>query len=146
MKKVNFTIQGNKYEVEILSLENNIAQVEVNGTPYEVEIEEKIKSTKTPKLVRSTVVPSTELGASLKTNKPSGHKGAGLVKAPLPGLILSVSVKEGDIVKIGDRLLIMEAMKMENNINSDKEGKVISVKIKTGDIVLEGDVLVEIGG
>jgi biotin carboxyl carrier protein len=90
------------------------------------------------------VVPSTSADRA-KTSKPSERKGAGGVNAPLPGTILEVKVKEGDIVKTGDLLLIMEAMKMENNIKADKEGKVLSVKVHPGDSVLEGDVLVEIG-
>ena len=72
-------------------------------------------------------------------------KGVGHVKSPLPGIIINVHVKEGDVVKIGDKLLTLEAMKMENNINSDKEGKIIAVKVQKGDSVLEGDILVEIG-
>jgi biotin carboxyl carrier protein len=94
--------------------------------------------------VRPKVVPSSESDRA-KTSKPTERKGAGLVKAPLPGTILQVFVKEGDLVKSGDKLLIMEAMKMENNITADTEGKVTAVKVKQGDAVLEGDVLVEIG-
>lgn len=144
MKKFKFTLRGNKYEVELHSIEDNIALIEVNGSKYEVEIEREIKTSKTPKLVRETAIPSSESDKA-KTSKPSEKKGAGNIKAPLPGTILQIFVKEGDIVKSGDRLLIMEAMKMENNITSDKEGKITAVKIKTGDSVLEGDVLVEIG-
>ena len=82
---------------------------------------------------------------SAKTSKPSATKGVGFVKAPLPGTILELKTKVGDEVKVGDILLVMEAMKMENNIKSDKAGKITSVKINNGDSVLEGDVLVEIG-
>lgn len=144
MKKFTFTINGNKYEVEIDSVEKNNAEITVNGTSYNVTLEKDIKPAKTPILTRKLAVPSTEVSVS-KTNKPSDAKGTGLIKSPLPGVILEVLVKEGDVVKIGDKLLIMEAMKMENNINSDKAGKVVSVKVKNGDSVLEGEVLVEIG-
>ncbi|MGK9475471.1 acetyl-CoA carboxylase biotin carboxyl carrier protein [Melioribacter sp. OK-6-Me] len=146
MRKFKFTINGNNYDVEILSFEDNIAELEVNGTRYHVELEKKLQTPKTPKLVRSTAAPSTDIDVSTKkTSKPTEKKGTGFVKSPLPGVILSVHVKEGDSVKIGDKLIILEAMKMENNINSDKEGKVISIKVKPGDSVLEGDILVEIG-
>jgi biotin carboxyl carrier protein len=146
MKKFKFTIQGNEYDVEIMNVEDNLAEIEVNGTTYKVEVEKKLQQTKTPKLVRSVVSPSTESHASTaKTSSPSSLKGAGHVKSPLPGTILNVFVKEGDTVKIGDRLLILEAMKMENNINADKEGIIKSVKIRVGDSVLEGDTLIEIG-
>ena len=147
MKKYKFTINGNQYDVEIQNIEDNIVEVEVNGTKYQVEIEKKIQTTKTPKLVRAAATPSTETDKSIqKTAKPSEAKGVGTIKSPLPGVVLNILVKEGDVVKIGDKLLILEAMKMENNINSDKEGKITSIKVKPGDSVMEGDVLIEIGG
>lgn len=146
MKNFKFTIQGNKYDVNILNVEDNIAEVEVNGTVYKVEVDKKITSSKTPKLVRTVAVPSTETTPSqLKTSAPSAPKGTGFVKSPLPGVILDVYIKEGDHVKVGQKLILLEAMKMENNINADKEGIVKSVKVKKGDSVLEGDILVEIG-
>lgn len=144
MKKFTFTIRGNKYDVELLNIEDNSAEIEVNGSHYEVEIHKEIKATKTPKLVRAQVFPSGEADKS-KTSKPSERKGAGGIKAPLPGTILEIKVKVGDDVKAGDTLLIMEAMKMENNIKADKGGKITDIKVKPGDSVLEGDVLVEIG-
>lgn len=147
MKKFKFTIQGNPYEVDILNVEDNIAEVDVNGTVYKVELEKAIQQTKTPKLVRSTVSPSTDSNPSIaKTSSPAAPKGTGHVKSPLPGVILNIHVKEGDSVKIGDKLITLEAMKMENNINADKEGKIKSIKVKQGDSVLEGDLLIEIGG
>lgn len=146
MKKFKFTIQGNKYDVHILNVEDNIAEIEVNGAVYQVEVDKVISQSKTPKLVRSVVVPSTESGKSeQRTSAPTAPKGTGFIKSPLPGVILQVYVKEGDIVKVGTKLLMLEAMKMENNINADKEGVVKSIKVKTGDSVLEGDVLIEIG-
>lgn len=145
MKKFKFTIRGNKYNVELLNLEDNIAEIEVNGSKYEVEIEQEIKTSKTPKLVRSKAVPSSEYDKA-KTSKPTEKKGAGAVKAPLPGTILEIKAKVGDVVKSGDLLLVMEAMKMENNITADKEGKVSAINVNNGDSVMEGDVLVEIGG
>jgi glutaconyl-CoA/methylmalonyl-CoA decarboxylase subunit gamma len=144
MKKFKFTIHGNDYNVEILNFEDNVAEIDVNGAVYKVQVHQEIKSTKTPRLVRAKVEPS-QVAAVPKTSKPDEHKGAGVIKAPLPGTIIQVQVKTGDKVKIGDRLLIMEAMKMENNINADKEGAVKEIKVKEGDSVLEGDVLVEIG-
>ena len=144
MKKFKFTIRGNNYDVELLNIEDNIAEVEVNGTKYEVEIHKEIKVSKTPKLTRAAVVPSSESDRA-KTSKPSEKKGTGQIKAPLPGTILEVKAREGDLVKVGDVLLVMEAMKMENNIKADHEGKVTAIKVRQGDAVLEGDVLVEIG-
>jgi biotin carboxyl carrier protein len=146
MKKFKFNIHGNDYDVEILNVEDNIAEIEVNGTTYKVEVDKKLQQTKTPKLVRAVVAPSTEShAATAKTSSPAAQKGAGHIKSPLPGTILNVFVREGDPVKIGDKLLILEAMKMENNINADKEGIVKILKVKVGDSVLEGDTLIEIG-
>ncbi len=146
MKKFKLTINGNQYEVNIVSVDDNIADVEVNGTHYQVEVDKQIQKTKTPKLVRSVVSPSTDSSPSIqKTSSPSTQKGVGFVKAPLPGVILNVHVHEGDMVKIGDKLITLEAMKMENSVNSDKEGKIISIKVRQGDSVLEGDLLIEVG-
>ncbi|HKB86877.1 MAG TPA: biotin/lipoyl-containing protein [Ignavibacteriaceae bacterium] len=144
MKKFKFTIQGNSYDVEILNFEDNTAEIDVNGTIYKVDVEHEVKKVKTPKLVRNKVEPSAG-GDIAKTSRPSERKGAGAIKAPLPGTIIEVRVKPGDKVKMSDKLLVMEAMKMENNINSDREGTIIDVKVKAGDAVLEGDLLVEIG-
>ncbi|UCH64891.1 MAG: acetyl-CoA carboxylase biotin carboxyl carrier protein subunit [Ignavibacterium sp.] len=143
MKKFKFTIQGNIYEVEILNIEDNIAEIEVNGSPYQVEIHKELKTPKTPKLVRKAVEPSPESDTT-KTHKPSDKAAAAGIKAPLPGTILEIKKNVGDEVKVGDTILIMEAMKMENNINADKNGKIKSLKVSVGDSVLEGDVLVEV--
>lgn len=146
MKKFKFTIQGNKYDVNIVSVEDNIAEIEVNGATFTVEVDKVIAQSKTPKLVRSVAVPSTDVSPSQqKTSAPTTPKGVGFIKSPLPGVILNVHVKEGDAVKVGTKLITLEAMKMENNINADKDGIIKSVKVKTGDSVLEGDVLIEIG-
>lgn len=146
MKKFKFTINGNIYDTEILNIEDNIAEIEVNGTLYKVEVDKTMKTTKTPKLVRPAAVPSTDSHPSVaKTSSPTAPKGTGSIKSPLPGVILEMFVKEGDIVKMGQRLLMLEAMKMENNIEADKAGKVISIHKHKGDSVMEGDVLIIIG-
>lgn len=146
MRKFRFKVKNNQYDVDIVNIEDNIAEVVVNGTPYHVEVERKIQQTKTPTLVRSKAEPSTDAHKSVaRTSSPSTPKGTGTIKCPLPGTVLKIHVKEGDFVKIGDRLLTLEAMKMENNINSDKEGIIKSIKVREKDSVLEGDILMEIG-
>jgi biotin carboxyl carrier protein len=146
MKKFSFTINGNPYDCEIKNVEDNIAEVEVNGVSYAVEFDRVLETTKTPKLVRPEAVPSTDITRSeQKTSSPAGPKGSGFIKSPLPGTIIDVHVKEGDVVKTGDKLITLEAMKMENIINSDKSGKVVSVKVKKSDAVMEGDILIEVG-
>jgi glutaconyl-CoA/methylmalonyl-CoA decarboxylase subunit gamma len=138
MKKFNFSISGNKYEVDIKEIEDDVAQIEVNGTIYNVEIHREVKAIKTPKLVRSAIVSKPGEG-SIQRKDASGYQ----VKSPLPGNIFKILVKEGDVITKGDVVLIMEAMKMENNVMAEKDGTVKSVKVKVGDNVLQNDVLVE---
>lgn len=147
MKKFKFIINGNQYEARIESIEDNVAEIEINGTSYSVELEKSIEPVaKTPKLVRAIAVPSTDSHpAVVKTSSPDSPKGNGTIKSPLPGTIFELHVKEGDMVKIGQRLLTLEAMKMENNIDSDKEGRVVSIKKQKGEAVMEGDILIIIG-
>ncbi len=138
MKTYKFTISGNKYTVNIKSFEDNIAEIELNGTPYTVEMEQEIKTSKTPKLIRPEK-PAQEAPREIQ-------KGSGLSKitAPLPGTIFKLIAKVGDVVKKGDSVLIMEAMKMENNVLAEKEGMVKKILVKEGDSVLQGDLLIEI--
>ncbi len=139
MKKFEFTIKGHKYEVVVNDFEDSVANIEVNGTTYEVEVHKDKKVTKTPKLVRHPVVSKPGEGTIT-------HDNAGLfkVKAPLPGSIFKLKVAVGDAVKKGDVLLIMEAMKMENNIMSEKGGVVKFIKVAVNDTVLQDDLLMEI--
>lgn len=136
MKSYTFTISGNTYKVDIKSIEENVAEIEVNGTLYEVELGKEIQTPKTPKLVRYTP-PKTKSPEPLTTN------GLSLIKAPLPGTIVAVHVQPGSTVKSDQPLLILEAMKMENNIYAEKEGIVKNVKVAAGDTVMQGDILIE---
>ena len=90
---------------------------------------------------RPAAAPKTETGAPVVTKQPTASKKDG-VKSPLPGVILDIKVKEGDTVKRGQTIIILEAMKMENNINANKDGKVAEIKVNKGDSVLEGTDLV----
>lgn len=138
MKNFKFSIRGNDYEVEVKSLEDNVAEIEVNGTLYEVELKREMKEPKTPKLVRKPIATSSD-AHEIKKEEVALHK----VKAPLPGTIMQVFVRPGDQVKKGDRLLIYEAMKMENNIMAEKDGIVKTIRVTPGDNVLQDDVLIE---
>ncbi len=137
MKKFKFKISGNSYEAVVKSFEQNIVDIDINGTNYKVELEKEIAKPKTPKLVRAKVQTSKE-DAAVKTKIGS------LVKAPLPGTIFKLKCKIGDEVAPGDVLLIMEAMKMENNIQAEIAGKVKSIMVAEGDSVLQGDILLEL--
>lgn len=125
MKKFKFTIRRNEYDVHINSFEDNIAEIDVNGSIYQVELAEEVKTTKTPKLVRSKPVQTKE-------EKPKPASGLSKVVAPLPGSIFKLLVKEGDAVKKGTPILILEAMKMENNILAEKDGVVNKVLVSEG--------------
>lgn len=145
MKKFKFNLNNNSYEASVLSFEDNIIKIDVNGTVYDVQVDKKIEQQKTPTLVRTKSEPSTDSHkATAKTSSPSEKKGAGVIKAPLPGTIISILVKVGDYVKPGMKLLTWEAMKMENNLTADREGTIKNIKVKTGDTILEGDTLIEI--
>ena len=139
MKQYKYKINGNLYKVTVNDIdENNIATVEVNGTPYKVEIDKPV----VPKPVtRPAAAPKTESGAPVVTRKPAASNKSA-VKSPLPGIILELKVKVGDAVKKGQTVLILEAMKMENNIHADKDGKVTAINVNNGDSVLEGTDLI----
>jgi glutaconyl-CoA/methylmalonyl-CoA decarboxylase subunit gamma len=141
MKKYKFTISGHDYDVHIKDLEDNIAEVDVNGTRYEVVVHNEIKTTKTPRLVRKPLEKLPGEGQIKKRESTGKHE----VTAPLPGTILKLNVSVGDMVTEGQNLLVMEAMKMENQVQTTKGGEVLSVKVSVGDTVQQDDVLIEIG-
>lgn len=143
MKSFKYTINGNVYKVHINSVIDDIAEVEVNGTPYSVKMEKPAKKQMIT-LNRPAQAPTTPTGAPV-VNRPTSSGAAGAVKSPLPGVILSVDCKVGDTVKRGQKILVLEAMKMENNINADRDGKITEIKVNKGDSVLEGADLVIIG-
>lgn len=137
MKQYRFKIRGNIYDAFIKKFENNIVDIEINGTRYEVEIERKVQKRKTPTLIRPKVAVSPD-DATIKKNKQTGF----VVNAPLPGTITKLIVNIGDEIKAGDVLLIMEAMKMENNIMAEKSGTIKEIKVSAGQSVLQNDTLI----
>ena len=143
MKEYKYKINGNLYNVVIGDIEDNIAHVEVNGTHYTVEMEKKPKAAPAPKpVVRPAVKPATAPAAAAPVAKPAAGGAKSGVKSPLPGVILDIKVNVGDEVKKGQTLIILEAMKMENSINADKDGKVAAINVSKGESVLEGTDLV----
>jgi biotin carboxyl carrier protein len=137
MRRYKFTISGNKYNVEIKSFEENIAEIEVNGTSYQVELGKEIKTPQTPKLIRYTP-PTPPKAPALNT------PGISLIKAPLPGTIIAITVLPGMQIKLDQPVIILEAMKMENNVFAEKSGTVKTVRVAVGDTVMQGDILIEI--
>ncbi len=151
MKKYSLKINGNPYEVKIedINESSTMARVTVNGVKYDVEIEGgKASAPKKPHVVAApeatglSVTPKTPIAT--KPAAPAAAASGLKVTCPLPGTILSINVKEGDTVAAGQTLLVLEAMKMENNIDAERGGVVKQVLVQTGATVMEGDVLLVI--
>jgi biotin carboxyl carrier protein len=138
MKSFKFKIHENNYKVNVLSKEGNVIELEVNGTQYSVKLNEEVKTSKTPTLIRSASQRPVE---PLKVN-PSTQRTK--ILAPIPGTILVVDVKVGDTVKVGDRLVQLEAMKMENNITSEKSGVIRAVHVVKDQKVLQNELMIEL--
>lgn len=142
MKKFKFTINGQQFDVEVNDFEEQSAVISVNGTNYEVEVEREIQKTKTPTTIARKAVETKPGEGVIKKAAPSA--GGFKVQAPLPGSIFKMNVAVGDTVKEGDCLLVMEAMKMENNVLSEKAGTISAINVKVGDSVLQDDLLIVI--
>jgi len=149
MKDYSLKINGNQYDISIedVNEESTMANVTVNGVAYEVEIVGEQAS----KMKKPQVVPAPKaagLSVTPTTAAPSAQAAAGgpglQVKSPLPGTILSVNVKEGDRVAPRQTLFVLEAMKMENNIDAERGGVVKSIHVQKGATVMEGDLLIVI--
>lgn len=150
MGKYNFRINGHDYQVDVNSVEGGIADVTVNGTDYKVELADAVPAPAqqavrpTPQTVSTGATAVTPQAAQTAT--PTAPQGKGeVVTAPLPGVILDIKVKVGDAVKAGQTVAVLEAMKMENEIESTASGTVTAVNAGKGDSVLEGAAIITIG-
>ncbi len=152
MKDYSLKINGHNYDVQIDDVNETsaLAHVVVNGVAYEVEIEgaktlpaSKPQVAPAPKSANSAMItpsgaaPSPRIAAAAPT---SGYA----VKCPLPGTVLGVKVAVGDTVTAGQTLLVLEAMKMENDIDADRGGVVKEILVQQGATVMEGDNLIVI--
>lgn len=133
MKEYKYKINGENYNVTINEVGQTTAQVEVNGVAYSVEWE-KPEAPK-PVVVAKPAAPAAKPAASGATE---GYA----IKTPLPGVIIDVKVNVGDTVAKGQTVAILEAMKMENNISSDRDGKVASIAVSKGETVADGAILI----
>jgi biotin carboxyl carrier protein len=124
--------------------------VKVDGKSYQVEVEEEGVSVATPaKASRTTPVtvktppaPVSRAPKPVAPRRPTVQSGSqAMVNSPLPGTILAIEVAEGATVTQGQTLVVLEAMKMENEIPAPADGKVSSIKVKKGDSVSTGDLL-----
>ena len=155
MNKYQYKVQGVDYDVEIEEVEGNVAKVVVNGIRFDVELKQPINPTSTLKKVRveapkpvarPSVAPAAAAAPAPAPAAAPAAAGAGSpIKAPLPGTIIELKVNVGDTVKQGDVVLVLEAMKMQNNIESEYNGTVTSITVKQGETVMEGAVLLTIG-
>ena len=143
MKEYKFKINGNQYEVAINAIEGNIADVTVNGTPYKVEME---NAPAAAPVAAPVAAPAAAAAAPAPAAAPAAAPaGPGTnINSPLPGVIIEVSVKEGQAVKSGQKVAVLEAMKMENDIVAEKDGTVTAIHVHKGDSVLEGAKIVTI--
>lgn len=145
MKEYKFKINGNDYNVAVNSVSGNIADVTVNGTSYQVEME---NAPAAPiQAVSPVAVPAPVAAAPAAPTSPSPKPAAGgkQITSPLPGVIIAVKVNAGDAVKAGQVVAILEAMKMENEIQAESDGTVTAVNVAKGDSVLEGAAIVTLG-
>lgn len=138
MKSFQFTIDGRKYETTVNEIEDNIAEVTVNGTVFHVAIDKKKT---TPSIKPAAPKAAAAAPAAPRAAQPAGSV---VVKSPLPGSIVKVVAAAGQPVKKGDLLLTMESMKMENQVTSEYEGTIKSVLVQPGQNVMQDDKLVEI--
>ena len=146
MKEYKYTIEGNKYDVAINEVNDTTAKVTVNGTEYTVEWEKPVVEKPVVK-VQAAAKPAAPAAASAPTPAPAAAApvSGNAIKTPLPGVIIDVKVNVGDTVKKGDTVVVLEAMKMENNINADRDGKVTAIQVAKGDTVADGAVLIVLG-
>lgn len=141
MKEYKYKINGNVYKVAVGDIDNGVAQIEVNGTPYKVELDQTKAPVKVVTAPRPVAAPRTSSGEKVVA-KASSNLGSHQIKAPLPGVVVQIPVKVGDTVVAADTVLILEAMKMENAIHAGRDGKIAAINVNPGDSVLEGNVLI----
>lgn len=143
MKKFKFNIGGKKYETSVVEKEDNTVEVTVNGKAYSVEVERETSKVTAPTR-RPAVAPAASAPApAAAPAAPSASTKT--VNAPLPGNIIKIACTVGQAVKTGDVLVVMEAMKMENNIVAESTGTVKNIFVQQGQTVQSGDALVEVG-
>ena len=143
MKNYRFKINGNEYNVDINSVEGNMASVSVNGTAYQVELENAPAAP--VQAVPAAPVAAAPAPAAPAAPKPAASGAGKAVTSPLPGVIIAVKVNVGDAVKAGQEVAVLEAMKMENSIEATHDGTVTAIHVAKGDSILEGASVVTIG-
>ena len=145
MKTYKFKIDGKDYDVTIGEAEGKMLQVNVNGADYQVELENAPASAPAAPAAAAPAAATPAPAATAAPAAPKAPAGAGeKVNSPLPGVIVEVSVKEGQAVKSGQKVAVLEAMKMENEISAPKDGTITAIHVNKGDSILEGAPIVTI--
>lgn len=142
MNKYKITIDGNDFDVTVDVTDHNKAKVEVNGLAYDVTYESKNVTAGAPAPVARKA--SAPAAPHVQVSAPQAASSASSIKAPLPGTISAIKVQVGDQVKRGDTVIVMEAMKMENNIVANKDGKVKTIHVSAGQTVAQDDKLIDL--
>ncbi|MBO5465245.1 MAG: biotin/lipoyl-binding protein [Alistipes sp.] len=143
MQKLNFNINGKHYEATITEVEHNVAEVELNGKKYTIDVE-RSEAVAVPHIATPKAAPVAAAPAAAAPAPKKAAAGANAIVAPLPGSVVSISVKAGDAVKSGQQLAVIEAMKMENEILAPADGTVKAVHVSAGQAVQQGDALIEL--
>lgn len=143
MKEYKYTINGTKYEVAVGDIEENTVTVTVNGEDFKVELEMPAEPEKKKPVLGKPAAATTSADENGETEKAPVNKN-NAIKAPLPGVITDIKVNVGDEVQAGDTVVVLEAMKMANNLQAEKGGKVTAICVKIGESVMEDDALVVI--
>lgn len=141
MKEYKLKINNNPYTVQINSVEGKVANVTVNGIEYSVELENEVAAPAAPV---AQAVQAPVQAAPAAQPSPAPATGGKDVTSPLPGVILSVNVAVGDKVAAGQKVAVLEAMKMENDIEAETAGTVTAIHVQKGESVLEGAKIVTI--
>ena len=142
-KEYKYKINGIKFTVKVDDPVDNTVHVEVNGVPYTVELDKTpgMKKTVSQPVKRPPKEVRNESGEKVKITPVAPSGGGYIVKAPLPGTIMSMPVKVGDTVTSGQTVCVLEAMKMENDIHTPKGGKVKEIVAKIGDAVPQDGII-----
>lgn len=146
MKEYKFKINGKGYDVAIDTMEGNVASVTVNGVAYQVELENTPAAESdaaTPVMVQNPARPAAPAPAAATEKAAAGAGKA--VTSPLPGVVIAIKVNVGDVVKSGQEVAVLEAMKMENSIEATQDGTVTAVHVTKGDSIQEGTAIISIG-
>ena len=146
MSDFKFKIDGAEYTANVEEKEDGKLCVTVNGKAYEVEVPGHVAAAPKVKPIKPAAAAAPAAAPTAAPAAPKKATGAGqAVTAPLPGTITSIEVKEGDAVKAGQTVIVMEAMKMANNITAECDGTVKAILVQQGAQVQSGDALIEIG-